>query len=243
MTQKRGRELPEPQLLPRHIGIIMDGNGRWAKRRGLPRTMGHRQGVRAFEGIVRSCKEIGIRYLTVYAFSTENWKRPADEVDSILGLLREYLRGAEKYRGEGVLMRFIGDRAPLDRELCGMMEQIEAENAGDAVLTVNVALNYGGRDELVRAARQLAQRAGSGALSPRDIDEAMISDALYTAGQPDPDLIIRPSGEQRTSNFMIWQAAYAELVFMDVLWPDFNREHLCEALWEYAGRNRRFGGI
>ncbi len=243
MTQSKSKDIPEQQYLPRHIGIIMDGNGRWAKRRGLPRTMGHRQGVRTFEKVVKACKEMGIGYLTVYAFSTENWKRPADEVESILGLLREYLQSAEKYRDEGVRMCFIGDRTALDAELRGMMAKIEAESAQDRSLTVNVALNYGGRDELVRAAQRIAQQVQKGELSPDAIDEALISDTLYTAGQPDPDLIIRPSGELRTSNFMIWQAAYAELLFMDVLWPDFNREHLRQALWAYAGRDRRFGGI
>ena len=243
MTQNKGRDIPEQSLLPRHIGIIMDGNGRWAKRRGLPRTMGHRQGVRAFENIVRACKEIGIAYLTVYAFSTENWRRPPEEVQTILDLLREYLRNAEKYRDEGVRLRFIGDKTPLDDQLRSMMERAEAESASNTDMTVNVAINYGGRDELVKAAQQLAQQVQQGQLRPEEIDEAAVAAALYTADQPDPDLIIRPSGELRLSNFLIWQSAYAELLFMDVLWPDFNREHLCQALWEYAGRNRRFGGI
>lgn len=243
MTQNKGRDIPEQSLLPRHIGIIMDGNGRWAKRRGLPRTMGHRQGVRAFENIVRACKEMGISYLTVYAFSTENWRRPPEEVRTILDLLREYLRNAEKYRDEGVRLRFIGDKEPLDDQLRSMMEKAEAESASNTEMTVNVAINYGGRDELVKAAQQLAQQVQQGKLRPEEIDEAAVSGALYTADQPDPDLIIRPSGELRLSNFLIWQSAYAELLFMDVLWPDFNREHLRQALWEYAGRNRRFGGI
>ena len=226
-------------LLPRHIGIIMDGNGRWAKRRSLPRSAGHRQGARTFRTISRYCRDIGIEYLTVYAFSTENWKRPQEEIDAIMNLLRDYLNELERHsdEDEGVL-RFIGDTAPLAEDLRLRIDEVQARTAGRPGITVNIALNYGGRAEIVRAVL-----AVSGEISPDAVDEALVDSLLYTAGQPPVDLIIRPSGEQRLSNFMLWQGAYAELVFMDVLWPDFAPADLDRALEEYQRRSRRFGGI
>ena len=236
-------DLPNRELMPAHIGIIMDGNGRWAKRQGLPRSIGHKKGAETFEQTVRACQEFGIRYLTVYAFSTENWKRPKDEVGSIMDLLRDYLKRSEAYKNENVQMRFLGDRTPLDDDLRDMINRVEQESASNDGMTVNIALNYGGRDELVHAARVLACQIEEGTLSSADITEENLSAALYTAGQPDPDLIIRPSGEKRISNFLVWQSAYSEFVFMDVLWPDFSKEDLRKALWEYARRDRRFGGV
>ena len=231
-------------LLPRHIGIIMDGNGRWAKRRSLPRSAGHRQGARTFRTISRYCRDIGIEYLTVYAFSTENWKRPQEEIDAIMNLLRDYLDELERHsdEDEGVL-RFIGDTAPLAEDLRLRIDEVQARTAGRPGITVNIALNYGGRAEIVRAVQRAAELAVSGEISPDAVDEALVDSLLYTAGQPPVDLIIRPSGEQRRSNFMLWQGAYAELVFMDVLWPDFAPADLDRALEEYQCRSRRFGGI
>ena len=231
-------------LLPRHIGIIMDGNGRWAKRRSLPRSAGHRQGARTFRTISRYCRDIGIEYLTVYAFSTENWKRPQEEIDAIMNLLRDYLDELERHsdEDEGVL-RFIGDTAPLAEDLRLRIDEVQARTAGRPGITVNIALNYGGRAEIVRAVQRAAELTVSGEISPDAVDEALVDSLLYTAGQPPVDLIIRPSGEQRLSNFMLWQGAYAELVFMDVLWPDFAPADLDRALEEYQRRSRRFGGI
>ena len=228
-----------------HIGIIMDGNGRWAKKRGLPRKYGHREGAKAFRRIVEYCDKLGLRYLTVYAFSTENWKRPEDEVNSIMQLLEQYIDEAFERQDENDTVRtcFIGDVSALSETLKEKIARIEQMSQGRTGMTVNVAFNYGGRDELVRAARQLAIQAQQGKLNPQQINEQMLSDHLYTSGQPDPDLIIRPSGEERLSNFLIWQAAYSEFVFMDVLWPDFTPAHIDEAIREYNHRNRRFGGV
>ncbi|MBS5137610.1 MAG: isoprenyl transferase [Clostridium sp.] len=231
--------------LPEHIGIIMDGNGRWAKKRALPRKYGHREGAKAFRKIVEYCDKIGLRYLTVYAFSTENWKRPKDEVDSIMQLLEQYIDEAFDHKNEsdGVRTKFIGDMSALSPVLQEKIKRIEALGEGKSGLLVNVALNYGGRHELVHSMRALAEMVRDQKIAPEEIDEAMVSDHLYTAGQPDPDLIIRPSGEERLSNFLIWQAAYSEFVFMDVLWPDFKPEHLEEAIRIFNQRHRRFGGI
>lgn len=231
--------------LPEHIGIIMDGNGRWAKKRALPRKYGHREGAKAFRKIVEYCDKIGLHYLTVYAFSTENWKRPKDEVDSIMQLLEQYIDEAFDHKNEsdGVRTKFIGDMSALSPVLQEKIKRIEALGEGKSGLLVNVALNYGGRHELVHSMRALAEMVREQKIAPKEIDEAMVSDHLYTAGQPDPDLIIRPSGEERLSNFLIWQAAYSEFVFMDVLWPDFKPEHLEEAIRIFNQRHRRFGGI
>lgn len=231
--------------LPEHIGIIMDGNGRWAKKRALPRKYGHREGAKAFRKIVEYCDKIGLHYLTVYAFSTENWKRPKDEVDSIMQLLEQYIDEAFDHKNEsdGVRTKFIGNMSALSPVLQEKIKRIEALGEGKSGLLVNVALNYGGRHELVHSMRALAEMVREQKIAPEEIDEAMVSDHLYTAGQPDPDLIIRPSGEERLSNFLIWQAAYSEFVFMDVLWPDFKPEHLEEAIRIFNQRHRRFGGI
>lgn len=215
------------------------------KKRALPRKYGHREGAKAFRKIVEYCDKIGLHYLTVYAFSTENWKRPKDEVDSIMQLLEQYIDEAFDHKNEsdGVRTKFIGDMSALSPVLQEKIKRIEALGEGKSGLLVNVALNYGGRHELVHSMRALAEMVRDQKIAPEEIDEAMVSDHLYTAGQPDPDLIIRPSGEERLSNFLIWQAAYSEFVFMDVLWPDFKPEHLEEAIRIFNQRHRRFGGI
>lgn len=230
--------------LPAHIGIIMDGNGRWAQKRGLPRSAGHKQGARVFREIVRYCREIGIDYLTVYAFSTENWKRPQSEIDAIMNLLRDYLDELERHTDEeqGVL-RFIGDMAPLAEDLQQRIAEVQERTAGREGITVNIALNYGGWNEIVHAVQQAVSRAAQGDLRADEVDEALVDSLMYTAGQPPVDLIIRPSGEQRISNFLLWQGAYAEFVFMDVLWPDFTPRDLDRAIAEFQRRSRRFGGI
>lgn len=232
-----------PEVLPVHIGIIMDGNGRWAKKRGLPRFAGHKAGADTFKKIARYCNKIGIKYLTVYAFSTENWKRPQKEVEAIIDLLRNYLRDAENYKKENIRVRFIGDISVFDEEIRTKIAESQSESKDFTGLNLNIAINYGGKDEIVHAAKLLAKEIEEDKLHPDDIDEAALESRLYTAGQPNVDLVIRPSGEYRLSNFMVWQSAYAEFVFMHVLWPDFTEKHLNEALWEYANRSRRFGGL
>lgn len=233
-----------PQILPAHLGIIMDGNGRWAKRRGLPRSAGHAAGAANFKKITRYCSKIGIRYLTVYAFSTENWTRPAEEVSALMTLFRKYLEEALRdFRDDDIVVRFLGDTAAFPPELQTLIRETEEISAARTGMVLNIAMNYGGRAELVRAVRSIAERVRSGELAPDAITDETVSSALYTAGQPDPDLIIRPSGEHRTSNFLLWQSAYAEYVIMDVLWPDFGPDDLNAALREYANRSRRFGGV
>ncbi|MBQ3266150.1 MAG: isoprenyl transferase [Ruminococcus sp.] len=230
--------------LPAHVGIIMDGNGRWAKKRGLPRSAGHTAGAQTFRKIARYCSDIGIKYLTVYAFSTENWKRPSDEIDALMRLFKDYLQEAIRdFKDDSIVLRFIGDRSAFSPELLSLMQENEDESRDRDGMVLNIAMNYGGRAELVTAFRDIADKVKDGTLSPDAITEQTISDYLYTAGQPDPDLIIRPSGENRTSNFLLWQSAYAEYVIMDVLWPDFTQEDMNSALIEYAKRSRRFGGI
>lgn len=230
--------------LPSHIGIIMDGNGRWAKKRGLPRSAGHTAGAQTFRKIARYCSDIGVRHLTVYAFSTENWRRPETEVSAIMKLFKEYLEEAIRdFKDDSIVLKFIGDRSAFSPELLALMEENEEESKDREGMVLNIAMNYGGRAELVRAMRSIARDAKDEKIDVEQIDEGMISDYLYTKGQPDPDLIIRPSGEHRTSNFLLWQSAYSEYVIMDVLWPDFKEEHLNQALIEYANRNRRFGGV
>jgi undecaprenyl diphosphate synthase len=228
--------------LPQHIGIIMDGNGRWAKKRGLPRNAGHKKGAEVFENISHCCRDLGIKYLTVYAFSTENWKRPKDEVDGIMNLMRSYLKSMAKAKNEHIAVRFIGDRTPFDADLLELMEEAENSDVGEITTTVQIALNYGGRDEIVHSVREIAEKIKRGELSPEDITEETISENLYSK-TPECDLIIRPSGEERLSNFLIWESAYSEFVFMDVLWPDFTKADLEKALEEYSKRNRRFGGV
>lgn len=234
--------MTDKTFLPEHVGIIMDGNGRWAKKRGLPRNAGHKKGAEVFSDISRHCRDLGIPWLTVYAFSTENWKRPKEEVDGVMNLMRDYLRNMEKAKNEHVAVRFIGDKSPFDRELKELMEKAEKAPVKDAITTVQIALNYGGRDEIVHAVRSIAKEVSLGNLTPEEITEDTISARLYS-GVPNVDLIIRPSGEERLSNFLLWESAYSELVFMDMLWPDFTPADFDKALEEYAKRNRRFGGV
>lgn len=228
---------------PRHIGIIMDGNGRWARQRGLDRKFGHREGAKTFQKIVEYCYDLGIPYLTFYAWSTENWARPQEEVDAVMNLLRDYLNRDLSKIKQQVRMRFIGGREALPLDIQQKMDEIEEKTAHYTHTTVNLAVNYGGRAEIAEAARRLAGQVKDGTLAPEDIDEARISASIYTAGQPDPDMILRPSGERRSSNFLLWQGAYAEMVYLDVLWPDFTPQHLDAALEEFRRRNRRFGGV
>ncbi len=236
--------MAEKQGLPAHVGIIMDGNGRWARKRGLPRKMGHRAGANAFKEIARYANKIGLRYLTAYVFSTENWKRPKDEIDSIIALLRNYLDEMENYRKENIRVLFIGDRTVFDDDIQAKMRRAEEQSRNATGLTLILAINYGGRAEIAQAARRIAEDAAAGKLSPGAVDEAVFSRYLYTAGIPDVDLLIRPSGEYRLSNFLLWQTAYSEYVFMSgVLWPDFKPAMLDEALAEYRSRSRRFGGL
>ncbi|MDD3692676.1 MAG: isoprenyl transferase [Oscillospiraceae bacterium] len=240
----RRRKASIPDVLPVHIGIIMDGNGRWAKKRALPRQVGHRYGAQTFRTITKHCEKRGIKYLTVYAFSTENWKRPASEVNAIMELFKEYLHESlTDFTKENIRTRFIGDFSPFTPEICDLMRQAEELTKDKTGLCLNIAINYGGREEITQAARRLAKEVKQGDLSPEDINDEQIAARLYTAGMPDPDLILRPSGEFRTSNFLLWQSAYAEYLYMDVLWPDFKPADLDRALEEYARRNRRFGGL
>ena len=228
---------------PRHIAIIMDGNGRWAKKRGLPRTAGHSAGAEAFRRIANYCRTLGVEYLTVYAFSTENWKRSQEEVGGIMLLLRRYLEEAiSDMEKNKVRFRFFGDLTRLSPQLHKLCA--DAQNRSkDYDVQVNFCLNYGGRDEIVRAARAFAANVQAGKCQVSDLTEELFSDYLYSRDVPDPELIIRPSGEMRTSNFLLWQSAYSEYVFMDVLWPDFGPEDLDRAIEEYHRRNRRFGGV
>ena len=227
---------------PRHIAIIMDGNGRWAKKRGLPRTAGHSAGAEAFRRIANYCRTLGVEYLTVYAFSTENWKRSQEEVGGIMLLLRRYLEEAIRDMTKNrVRFRFFGDLSRLSPQLQKLCYEAENQSA-EYDVQVNFCLNYGGRDEIVRAARAFATQVAEGKRKPEELTEELFSSYLYSAGVPDPELIIRPSGELRTSNFLPWQSAYSEYVFMDVLWPDFGPQDLDKAIDEYHRRNRRFGG-
>ena len=227
---------------PRHIAIIMDGNGRWAKKRGLPRTAGHSAGAEAFRRIANYCRTLGVEYLTVYAFSTENWKRSQEEVGGIMLLLRRYLEEAIRDMTKNrVRFRFFGDLSRLSPQLQKLCYDAENQSA-EYDVQVNFCLNYGGRDEIVRAARAFAAEVAEGKRKPEELTEELFSSYLYSAGVPDPELIIRPSGELRTSNFLPWQSAYSEYVFMDVLWPDFGPQDLDKAIEEYHRRNRRFGG-
>ncbi len=227
------------RILPTHIAIIMDGNGRWAKKRSLPRTAGHAAGSKNFKDIARYCNKIGLKYLTVYAFSTENWKRPKEEVDNIMKIFKEYLEDAKNFKDENIQVQFIGDRSVLDPEIQRLMKESEDASREATGLHLNIAINYGGRDEIVHAVRNLINSN----VKAEDITEEAISQNLYTASQPDPDFIIRPSGEYRLSNYLIWQSAYAEYWFSDILWPDFKPKDLEKAIDEYNRRNRRFGGV
>ncbi len=233
--------------IPAHIGIIMDGNGRWARNKGLPRTQGHKQGAKTFRTICEYAADIGIEYLTFYAFSTENWSRPQEEINAVMDLFRDYLQEAqerkEENKGKGFKLRYIGDTSALPADIVELIDIAERETAMADKTTVNLAVNYGGRQEILRAVQGLAKKITSGEIEPDALTLADIEAGLYTAGQPDPDLIIRPSGEYRLSNFLIWQAAYSEFWFSDILWPDFTTDDLDDAINDFAKRNRRFGGV
>ena len=231
-------------VLPRHVGIIMDGNGRWAVKRGLPRRMGHQKGSDAFVKIARHAAKCGVEYLSVYAFSTENWLRPPEEVDAIMNLLRQFLGDYKKYRKDNMRMNILGNPAPLAPDIRELIDRIHTESRDNTGMTLNIAINYGGRDEILHAAKLLLQRYKNGEISDIDsIGEKDFEAGLYTAGMPDIDLVIRTSGELRISNFLLWQSAYAEYFFPDVLFPDFSPADFDKALEEYASRSRRMGGI
>jgi undecaprenyl diphosphate synthase len=230
--------------VPRHVAIIMDGNGRWAKKRHLPRIAGHRKGIEAARNTVRAAGEFGIKVLTLYAFSSENWRRPAEEVSDLMGLLRHFIQSdIDELHDSGVRLRIVGDYSVLSADIVAMIDAAVARTASNDGLTLVIALNYGSRAEIVRAARRLAEAVDSGAMSLDSIDEAAVERQLYTADLPPVDLLIRTSGEQRLSNFLLWQLAYAEFMFVETLWPDFGRDTLAEALEAFGARERRFGGL
>lgn len=238
-TAETARELK----IPRCIAVIMDGNGRWAKKRALPRTAGHSAGANNFKTICRYANSIGVKYMVFYAFSTENWKRPAEEVGAIMRLFENYLEDVASMVKENMRLVFIGDRDGVTDRVRTLMENAEKSTEHATGMTVALAINYGGRDEIVKAARSAAERVKNGEISIDDIDEDYLSGCMYNSDIPDPDLVIRPSGEYRLSNFLIWQSAYSELWFSNVLWPDFKPGDLDEAIRAYSGRDRRFGGI
>ena len=232
------------QRLPRHIAVILDGNGRWAQRRGLPRTAGHKAGAETFRTIATYCRDIGLDYLTVYAFSTENWKRPKEEVETIMVLLKRYLLEAiDTMERDNVRLRFLGDMQALSQELRDLVEQCNAISGRLTGCQCNICINYGGRAEIAQGARRFAEDCAAGVVKPDDLTEETFEKYLYSAGMPSPELLIRPGGEQRLSNFLLWQCAYAEFYFTDVLWPDFSKEELHRAIAAYQRRNRRFGGV
>ena len=229
-------------MVPKHIAIIMDGNGRWAKKRGLPRTAGHIKGAKNIDTIARAAKSLGVKYLTIYAFSTENWSRPDDEVSKLMDLLEEYLEKAHKNAEKNKMrIRVIGDRSVLEKRLLDKINMVEEETSIYDDVFLQVAFNYGSRDEIVRATKKIAKNVKDGSLNIDDINEDIFSSYLDTKDIPDPDLMIRTSGEERISNYLLWQLAYAEFIFTEVAWPDFSPKHLEEALEEYSNRNRRFG--
>jgi undecaprenyl diphosphate synthase len=237
-------EGPEGFAIPRHLAVIMDGNGRWARGRGLPRQAGHRAGAENLKALCRMCGQRGISYLTVYAFSTENWTRPDDEVRALMGLFTEFFRRYDaELAAEGIRLRFAGDLEALPAEIRAIIDESEKQAAARDRMQLIVAFNYGGRREIVQACRKLAHQVRIGTLEPDQIDEDTLRESLYLPDVPDPDLIIRPSGEMRLSNFLLWQCAYAEFWFSDVLWPDFAESHLDQAIAAYNHRDRRFGGV
>ena len=243
---RKKTEKPQVDMtaLPRHVAIIMDGNGRWAKKRGLPRTAGHAAGAETFRTVATFAKEIGLDYLTVYAFSTENWKRPADEVNAIMDLLEKYLHEAiDTMAKDKVKMAFFGDLSPLSDKLRALCHETEEISKGYDGCQVNICLNYGGRDEIVRAAKAFAADCLEGKADANHLTEEGFGKYFFSAGVPDPDLVIRPSGEVRISNFLLWQSAYSEFYFTDVLWPDFSKDDLLRALADYQHRSRRYGGV
>ena len=234
-------------ILPQHVAVIMDGNGRWAKQRGLSRPEGHIEGAKTFRRIGEYAGNIGIRHITFFAFSTENWARPEAEIKGIMQLFKDYLDESfdrlDEQRAKGIRLRFLGDKSRIDRELAGMMERIEAATADLDKVNLNIALNYGGQQEILAAVKSIAADVRDGRLQPEELDLSSIESRLYTAGQPPVDLMIRPSGEQRISNFLLWQSAYAEFWYSDVLWPDFSEADFDEALHAFEKRNRRFGKV
>ena len=235
---------PDSSLGPNHVAIIMDGNGRWATARGLPRLAGHRRGADAVRRVVRGAGELGLPILTLFAFSTENWTRPADEVSDLMGLLRHYLRNELKeLHKNGVRLRVIGNREGLAPDIVNDIADAERTTLDNSRIDVNICINYGSRDEILRATRSLARQVAAGKLAADRIDANLFERELLTAGVPDPDLLIRTSGEQRISNFLLWQCAYSELVFVEALWPDFGKDDLAQAIAEYRRRERRYGGV
>ena len=237
--------MPEKGVtVPAHVGIIMDGNGRWAKKHLQPRSMGHRAGAQNFRTITRYASKIGVKFLTVYAFSTENWSRPADEVGALMGLFKDYLREALRdFMDENIRVRFIGDVGAFSPDLRELIAEVEEASAPKTGMVLNLAMNYGGRAEILRAAQSFARDVRDGKRGPEDLTEELFDGYLYTAGQPAPDLIIRPSGEQRLSNFLLWQCAYSEFYVTDTLWPDFDEAELDRAIAAFQARDRRFGGV
>lgn len=236
--------MEETRSVPQHVAIIMDGNGRWAKKRGLPRTAGHYQGAKAVEQILYDADAMGIKYLTVYAFSTENWSRPQSEVKTLMNLLRTYMRTSlQKCAKNNVRIRVLGDRSKLDEDLIEAIDDLERDTKNNTGLQFQIAINYGGRDDIRRGVMKIAEKVRSGELDPASITEETVSENLDTADIPDPDLLIRTSGELRISNFLIWQCAYTEYYFTDVLWPEFNKEELQKAVDAYMHRERRMGGL
>jgi undecaprenyl diphosphate synthase len=232
----------DAQVLPRHVAIIMDGNGRWARKRHLPRQAGHAAGVTAVRDVVRAASDIGLQNLTLYAFSSENWKRPATEVGALMGLFRLYFRNdLQELVARGVRIRIIGNRSRVADDIRCMIEDAEKNTLGNSGLNLTFAFDYGGQEEIAAAARELARAAAEGRLDPETITPELFATRLFTSGLPEPDLVIRTSGERRLSNFLLWQSAYAELLFLDTLWPDFNRENFLEALDKFSQRERRFG--
>ena len=239
--------LPQFDVLPEHIAFIMDGNGRWAKQRGLPRSEGHKQGAKTFRRITEYCADIGIKYVTFYAFSTENWNRPKEEVQALMKLFKEYLLEADDRERENHIrqsrIRFIGEREGIPKDLLKLIDTAERKSKKYNKITVNIALNYGGRAEITHAVKAIAEKVQRGEMSLSDITEQTVSDNIYTAGQPDPDIIVRPSGEYRLSNFLQWQSAYSEFWYSDILWPDFTEENVNDIIRDFQKRNRRFGGV
>lgn len=242
--KKREELVLDKDNMPRHIAIIMDGNGRWAKQRKLPRTMGHKAGVETIRRVIKETHILGIKYLTLYAFSTENWKRPKDEVSALMRLLVEYLRSElQELNKNSVVIKILGDINMLPKDAQNEVKEAIELTKNNTGVVLNIAFNYGGRDEIIRAVKLVSNDVKSGKLNIEDINEKALEKYLYTNGTPDPDLIIRPSGEQRISNFLLWQCAYSEFWYSNVCWPDFKEEHLHEAIYDYQHRDRRYGGV
>jgi len=242
--KKKSIDTLDPGNIPQHIGIIMDGNGRWAKSKGLPRNAGHRAGAETLKKIVKYCNKIGVKCVTAYAFSTENWNRPKAEVDALMELLYNYLQQVEEqFGGTNVILKVIGDRSALSDKINAAIDHAEEYTAQNTGLVLNVALNYGGRAEITEAAKALAEKIAKGKRTLKDVSEQDLNDLMYTRGLPEVDLIIRPSGEYRLSNFLLWQAAYAEFWFSNINWPDFSEKDMYQAILDYQKRNRRFGKV